>query len=105
MACGTGKTLTALWCVEKMKTRKVLVLLPSLTLLSQTVNEWLTNSQKPFAYLPVCSDESVAKGTDSSTMFSSDLSFPVTTDVNSIDDTNGLVVSYSIADLLFVLTK
>ena len=33
------------------------------------------------------------------------MTFPVTTDVFWILDVNGVVVSYSIADLLFVLTK
>jgi predicted helicase len=36
MACGTGKTLVALWAVEQLQPKTVLVLLPSLTLLQQT---------------------------------------------------------------------
>ena len=79
MACGTGKTLTALWIAEALKSEATLVLLPSLTLLSQTVVEWLANAQSSFAYLPVCSDETVAANADSATMFTSELAFPVTT--------------------------
>ena len=37
MACGTGKTLTSLWIKEKIKAEQVLVLVPSLSLLSQTL--------------------------------------------------------------------
>ena len=40
MACGTGKTLLALWAAEQAKPKTVLVLLPSLTLLQQTLHEW-----------------------------------------------------------------
>src|SRR6476661_6505844 len=40
MACGTGKTLVALWAVEALKPRTVFVLVPSLTLLQQTLDEW-----------------------------------------------------------------
>ena len=40
MACGTGKTLVALWAAEEMKPKTVLVLVPSLTLLQQTLDEW-----------------------------------------------------------------
>ncbi|MGA8832323.1 MAG: DEAD/DEAH box helicase family protein, partial [Desulfomonilaceae bacterium] len=36
MACGTGKTLVGLWVSEVLNCRRTLVLLPSLTLLSQT---------------------------------------------------------------------
>src|SRR5262245_41721392 len=40
MACGSGKTLAALWAAEALKPKTVLVLLPSLTLLQQTLDEW-----------------------------------------------------------------
>ena len=40
MACGTGKTFTTLWIKEALKSEKTLVLLPSLSLLSQTMREW-----------------------------------------------------------------
>jgi len=36
MACGTGKTLTSLWINEALKAKQTLVLVPSLSLLSQT---------------------------------------------------------------------
>ena len=55
MACGTGKTLTALWATEALDAQRTLVLLPSLTLLSQTVTEWVANSAESFSFLPVCS--------------------------------------------------
>lgn len=45
MACGTGKTLTALWLHEKLQSSCTLVLLPSLSLLDQTITEWAANSK------------------------------------------------------------
>ncbi|QNJ14606.1 Putative Type IIC bifunctional restriction-modification protein with endonuclease and N6-adenine DNA methyltransferase activity [Synechococcus sp. A18-46.1] len=61
MACGTGKTLTSLWIKEALNAKKVLVLVPSLSLLSQTLKEWCLNSNEDFNWLCVCSDKSVAK--------------------------------------------
>jgi predicted helicase len=84
MACGTGKTLTALWITEQLNADLTLVLLPSLALLSQTVTAWLANRRRDFAYLPVCSDKTVAKGVDAAVLFRSDLPFPVTTEPSEI---------------------
>ena len=84
MACGTGKTLTALWIAEALKSETVLVLLPSLLLLSKTLAEWLTHSKEPFSYLPVCSDDTVAKSEDTIALSTSELSFPSTTDTDAI---------------------
>src|SRR5262249_59007418 len=58
MACGTGKTLVGLWAAEELKPKTVLVLLPSLTLLQQTLDEWSRHNNwgREFTYLCVCSD-------------------------------------------------
>lgn len=81
MACGTGKTLTAWFIAEKLAAERTLVLVPSLSLLKQTMREWQTaNPTKPFAALPVCSDESVGSlGEDAAVSHTSDLGVPVTT--------------------------
>ena len=84
MACGTGKTLTGLWIAEELKAETTLVLLPSLLLLSKTLTEWLNHRKEPFAYLPVCSDDTVAKSEDAISLSTSDLSFPSTTDAEEI---------------------
>src|SRR5262249_14869388 len=62
MACGTGKTIVGLWAVEALKPKTVLVLLPSLTLLQQTLDEWSRHNNwgKDFTFLCVCSDPTVA---------------------------------------------
>ena len=52
MACATGKTLLALWIAERLTASKVLVLVPSLALLRQTLYEWLHETNWPsLAYL------------------------------------------------------
>lgn len=86
MACGTGKTLTAWFITEKLAAERTLVLVPSLSLLKQTMREWQTaNPKKPFATLPVCSDETVGSlGEDAAVSHTSDLGVPVTTDPEMI---------------------
>jgi len=80
MACGTGKTLIGLWVAEKLKARTILVLVPSLALLSQTLHEWFkeTNWFNPI-HICVCSDPSVEKERDGIVLDKSDIDFPVST--------------------------
>jgi superfamily II DNA or RNA helicase len=84
MACGTGKTLAGLFITEKLKAQRTLVLLPSLSLLKQTLNEWRANCANDFTALPVCSDDSVADSDDAAIAHTADLGVPVTTDPNEI---------------------
>lgn len=104
MACGTGKTLTAWFITQKLESDraaraaalgpghadgwpwKTLVLVPSLSLLKQTLTEWrLANPKTPFEAMTVCSDESVGSlGEDAAVSHISDLGVPVTTDPNTI---------------------
>ena len=82
MACGTGKTFTTLWIKEALGVETTLVLLPSLSLLSQTMREWAWAKNHHFEILNVCSDKSVGKKTED--MDPSDAPFPVTSDVEEI---------------------
>lgn len=85
MACGTGKTLLALWAVERLKAKNVIVLVPSLALIQQTLNRWLrSHSLDSLAYLCVCSDASVDKGADELVVKQSDLDFEVTTEPKEV---------------------
>ena len=79
MACGTGKTLTALWITERLDSSCTLVLVPSLSLLSQTLSEWTTHANTQWSYLCVCSDETVNKNDDMPISNIDDLPFEVTT--------------------------
>ena len=82
MACGTGKTLVALWAAEQHEVKHVLVLVPSLNLLRQTLHEWAkwTNWGVSFRYLCVCSDPKVGAGLDEIEIRPEDTDFPVRTD-------------------------
>lgn len=63
MACGTGKTFTGLKIAEKLAGAggRVLFLVPSLSLLSQTLTEWTQESAIPLHSFAVCSDSDVGK--------------------------------------------
>ena len=81
MACGTGKTLTSLFIKEKLAAERTLVLVPSLSLLKQTMQVWRVNAKVPFEALPVCSDETVGRSEeDAAVAHTSELGVPVTTD-------------------------
>lgn len=81
MACGTGKSLVALWAAERHAARTVLVLVPSLALVRQLLHEWLRETAcERFSFICVCSDPTVSKGSDEVMVHQVDLDFPVTTD-------------------------
>ncbi len=108
MACGTGKTLTSLWIKEKINARQVLVLVPSLSLLSQTLKEWNAEANQPFKWICVCSDNSVAKDKSEDQLISntSEIGVPVTSDPldikNFLDESGSKVVfaTYQSAKLI-----
>ncbi len=83
MACGTGKTFTTLWIKERLNSKSTLVLVPSLNLLSQSLNEWVFASKKTIDVICICSDISVGKK-DSEDISVLEAPFPVTNDVSEI---------------------
>jgi predicted helicase len=91
MACGTGKTFTSLKIAEAMagKGKRVLFLVPSLSLLSQTLTEWTQESGIPLHSFAVCSDSDVGKKRgrkedDAVQTFAHELRYPATTDANRL---------------------
>ena len=86
MACGTGKTFTSLRIAEALAGRgkRVLFLVPSLSLLSQTLTEWTQESATPLHSFAVCSDSDVGKKRhkedDSVQTFTHELRYPATTE-------------------------
>lgn len=77
-ACGTGKTLIGLRVAEVMKSQRTLVLVPSLSLVSQILSDWAKDGLRPFRFLPVCSDETIG-GEDHLVAHVSQLGVPATT--------------------------
>lgn len=90
MACGTGKTLTALRIAEKIAGpgKRVLYLVPSLALMAQTVREWCADAEVPLRAFAVCSDSQVGKrrrrDDDLIDMDALDLAFPATTSAEKL---------------------
>ncbi|MBL8870672.1 MAG: DEAD/DEAH box helicase [Planctomycetaceae bacterium] len=90
MACGTGKTYTSLKIAERIagKNKRVLFLVPSLALLSQTLTEWTQQSQVPLHSFAVCSDAEVGKkrkkDDDIVQTFVHELRYPATTDAKRL---------------------
>ncbi|VVP23980.1 hypothetical protein PS838_03990 [Pseudomonas fluorescens] len=86
MACGTGKTFTSLKIAEQLAGagKRVLFLVPSLSLLSQTLTEWTQESETPLHSFAVCSDSDVGKkrkkDDDAVQTFTHELRYPATTE-------------------------
>lgn len=85
MACGTGKTFTALRLAEQQVGvgGTVLFLVPSINLLSQSVLAWFSDAEVPIAGFAVCSDAQAGRRSDSD-MSANDLAFPATTNVDAL---------------------
>ena len=99
MACGTGKTLTSLRIAEALAPKlakaaggtggaggggHVLFLVPSLSLLAQSLREWTAEAAQPITSLAVCSDANIGKSRkrkddDTGDITIQDLAFPATT--------------------------
>ncbi len=79
MACGTGKTFASIKIAEKINGKRILVLVPSLNLISQAIKDWARNHKKPFSMCVVCSDETVVKGEDAAVQTTAQLGMPPTT--------------------------
>lgn len=88
MACGTGKTFTSLRIAEELAGcgKNVLFLVPSLALLSQTLDEWTQQTSLGIRSFAVCSDSDVGKKKDDDNIVVgiSDLKFPATTNPQSL---------------------
>ncbi len=90
MACGTGKTLTSLRIAERLAgpDSHVLLLVPSLALMAQTVPEWCADALVPLTAFAVCSDTQVGKRRrsfgDAAEIEITDLAFPATTDAGKL---------------------
>lgn len=90
MACGTGKTFTSMKIAEEMEGIKngfVCFLVPSLSLLSQTLADWKRQCAFPIHAFAVCSDKSTGKGDldeIESLTVKAELAYPATTDAKRL---------------------
>lgn len=82
MACGTGKTFTALKIAERTANEnggsaRILFAVPSISLLSQTLREWTAQTQLDLRAFAVCSDTKVSRAAEDINTY--DVAIPVTT--------------------------
>lgn len=85
LPCGTGKSVVALWAAERVvgEGGRVLYVVPSISLMGQTMREWSTQRRTDQRYIGVCSDSSAGKaGPEDANL--TELSIPVTTDPEAI---------------------
>ena len=115
MACGTGKTFASLRLAEKLAPEhgSVLFLVPSISLLSQTLREWTAESKRHLHCYAVCSDTKVGKKQISEDMGVVDLAFPAHTDPKKLvqqheavaKKTNSLNVVFSTYQSIAVISE
>ena len=89
MACGTGKTYTALRIMEQMtdKDAFIVFLVPSIALLGQTLNAWMADKTDDLRAVCVCSDAKASRkmiDADDEDASVVDLAVPATTNTKSI---------------------
>ncbi len=86
MACGTGKTFTALRIAEEIAGvgGRVLYLVPSIGLFAQAMREWAEQQAIPHRYIGICSDTKAGRTDEDASLY--ELEFPVTTDETVISE-------------------
>lgn len=109
MACGTGKTLMSLRLTEEWLNGQLGVVLfcaPSISLVGQSMREWMAQARIPISPLVVCSDAKASRrgGEDSMPMTLADFEYPATTNPESLirsyeahrrSNPDGMVVVFS----------
>ena len=82
MACGTGKTFTALRIAEKIVEdgQRILFTAPTIALVSQARREWLRQTTRKLECIVVCSDPTAGGRNENEDIRISELECPVTTD-------------------------
>lgn len=85
MACGTGKTFTSLKIAEALTngTGNVLFLIPSISLLNQTLLEWSAQCKYDYSVFAICSDPKASAASDEGGRVS-DTIIPATTNVDRL---------------------
>ena len=91
MACGTGKTFTALRLTEEYTNGKgcVLFLAPSIALVAQSLREWMAQTTCKIHPIAVCSDGSASSIDDLNDLSARDLPARATTDPTTISQLYG----------------
>lgn len=120
MACGTGKTYTALKIAENETQGKglILTLVPSIALVGQSLKEWFYEADRPVNAICICSDTEVSKkkskNDDIDLTSVETLALPASTNVENIlrqfkyiekNGNTGLTVVFSTYQSIDVISK
>ena len=84
--CGAGKSLTGYWITKELKSKSIIVAVPSLSLVKQTLEVYLreTNANNDkVSWLCVCSDEGIGTNDDVA-IYTNEIGVPCVTDKNYI---------------------
>ena len=84
--CGAGKSLTGYWITKELKSKSIIVAVPSLSLVKQTLEVYLreTNANNDkISWLCVCSDEGIGTNDDVA-IYTNEIGVPCVTDKNYI---------------------
>ena len=88
MPCGSGKSLAAYWIAADLEARRIVIAVPSLALIRQTLKVWLRESvanHQSVDWICVCSDESAGRiERDDAAVLRQDLGVPCLTDADEI---------------------
>jgi predicted helicase len=103
MACGTGKTFTSLRITEDLAGpgAKVLFLVPSISLLAQSLREWTQQAEVPLRCFAVCSDVRVGRNSESEDIAAHDLPLPATTDGSLLAERMAAVADPGVMTVVF----
>jgi predicted helicase len=120
MACGTGKTFTALKIAENETNQSgtILFLVPSIALLGQTLREWKSDSETNIHAICICSDPEISKKIGRNEEMETDrldeLAYPASTDVEQVleqfkrikeRNEDGMTVVFSTYQSIDVISK
>jgi len=120
MACGTGKTFNSLRIAENETNGKglILFLVPSISLLGQTLREWSSDANEPINAICICSDPEISKkrtkNEDTDNFSVVDLALPASTNTKDIlyqfnqikaKGKSGLTVVFSTYQSIEVIAK
>ncbi|MDD9810941.1 MAG: DEAD/DEAH box helicase family protein, partial [Gammaproteobacteria bacterium] len=103
MACGTGKTFTALRIAEQLAPgpgAAILFIAPSIALVAQARREWLAHTRRPLACTVICSDKTAGR-TAAEDIGAFEITCEVTTDPARIAAALGAKIPADTARVVF----
>ncbi len=81
--CGAGKSLTGYWIAKELGAKKIMIAVPSLSLVKQTLESWTREAyanKEDVDWICVCSDKTVGKNDDNA-VYVKDIGVPAVTDL------------------------